>query len=771
MFVESLKLTAQGRDALLSAQGGGVVIRPVSCEFGDFKGTVDSVPESLQGNTVCTSSLMRYVEVLSASVARFCIEIPAQVPNKSEAKITECLLRFADGIPFAYVQLQYPIWKLYGNAHRVSFLLYVSDALDLRTVIDVQISEFATVPQVSSVNWLPNAATTSYGTVAVADVYATSDGSRVAGFAVRAGLGEQGWSFPTFDRVFADVAGSRFISPTQFKFDDIGLKNGQYVILTTISGVGSGYARAGKFDGTNIQLETDVGEIAGISPATVIGLWVQASSNSTSAGGSIPWPDNSEDVPDNWVLVYGANGPTWAPPSTGSATAQGVVLYQAPSQIGLRSLVTTATPDQTRYQLPVEAERETDVLITVGGAAQPTSAFSVRDDYLDLSEAVTENMDMNIRVFTREPSQGHALTVDVLELTGDGSIPEIDVGADITSVEQIIMFASTIMNGVSAYTVAEGKVRLTEALPSGMSLCLYVLRTVQSTGTSTQIYTSNYTLDIASNEFVLPVVPVSKNYVIMLNNGLGVPPSSFQIIDGVLYTNTALEGSVQIITFLNVNSGGRPDRSLDGVITDAFVTPTGVKLRRHNKPDLNVPMPRPVYRGDAGIVIDDSKYPQVVISYDKTQDPSAVKSASYETINHVVNDTEELSWRKKVSVPVDTSICVNAVFDAQLGPGFSSSDKREYIECLVSIVPSGTPAPDFSSGGKGMGVTGFSAYSESDSNAVVYASRSCSIASDIVAQNHPSKTVEIVVRMRVVNGTVSAYGARLSATMTIQLAR
>lgn len=74
-----------------------------------------------------------------------------------------------------------------------------------------------------------------------------------------------------------------------------------------------------------------------------------------------------------------------------------------------------------------------------------------------------ENVQLSARSLVREPSQGHALNITVTTVTGDGSLSEVDIGADITDVEQVMLVVQRIFNSVTAFTVSEGKLRFTEA--------------------------------------------------------------------------------------------------------------------------------------------------------------------------------------------------------------------------------------------------------------------------------------------------------------------
>lgn len=775
MFVESLSLTTQGLAALQSAPDGGVFIRPVSCELGNFEGDVPAeVPQQLLGDMVCKTSVLRYIEVLSNNVARFSFEIPANIPDTTECRVTEALLRLADDIPFAYVKLQYPIYKYYGNAHRISFLLYTNGETDLHTVIDVSISEHVSLPQVSSVNWLPPAGQASYSTVLVADLVTVADNSRVPGLALRSGFGGSAWSFPGFSRVFCEPVADRALGNGQYRFDDLSIDKGTAVILSLVSGIGAGYCRAGVFNGSMITVDTEFADFPAMSPSTVMAVWIPQQLTGGSTGQVIVWPAESEDIPENWVLVRGEGAsPYWAPPSNVGATAQGVVLYDPPSKLVLKTLVTTATPDQLRYELPYEVDVSSEVLLTIGGVFQPTSAFDVQEDFLDLSEAVPENMQLSARTLIREPSQGHALSINVITVTGDGSLSEVDVGADITDVEQVMLVVQNIFNSVTSYTVSEGKLRFTEPLPSGMVADIYCMRHTQSIGTMTKVHTASWDIDYPKNDFPLPVIPVSKSYVLVIDSGTVMMQNNFSIIDGVLYTNSKIPAgrNLQVFVLSNSSSGGSPDRSLEGVITHAYPTNYGMKFLRHGKKPIDVPLPRPVIRGKDGIVIDESKFPLITVSYDASKDPNAAKATGVMTLMQAADDTEEVQIIQRITLAGDVSLMAVADFDAQLGPGFSSEDKRERIDCLITVLAVGDSLPSFGTGAKGSGSAGFTAYSESDSQAIAYANRHCNISAELLLDNHPAKAVDVVAKMRVVNGKVSTYGSHLSINLSIMTAR
>lgn len=781
MYVETLRLTPQGMQAFTSAKDGGLYLRPTRCSFGDYKGSEPTaVPETLIGNKVAEVSGIRFLEVLGGNLVRFTFDIPANVPEQGEALIGEALVSLEDGIPFAHVVLANPIHKFRGNAHRVSLLLYMISEQDSDRVFNVSMGEHVTLPQVTSVNWLPPIDSgMSAATVVVADLFTTADGGKVPGMAFRAGIGGNAWSFAGYDRVWSDPVGARFISPTQINAEGLydGMKITDSIIVSVISGGGAGYCRSAEFDGKLLQLNTDVPEIPLFTATSVIAVWVAGTAR--SGGGGIPLPDNTDDVPPDWVLTPGEQGkpPVWSPPpSNGSTPASGVVLYSPPSKLVSKSLVTTATPSSLVYEMLEAVDTSADVMLVVGGATQPRTAFDVLEgDQLILSEAPDTNLDLNARAFVREPTTGHELEVTVVSVTGDGGSPEIELGAGITDVEQVIAVVSRLQNPVTAYTINDGKLRFTENIPAGVPVDLYCLRHNARIGASTKIIPHQFQIDLETSSFQLTVAPVSKSHVFIIDTGTVVMQSEFQLIGDHIVMNTPIPAHsnrfIEILVFQNQVNSGSPDRSLEGVLTHAFLTPSGILLERHGRAPLKVPCPRPVFSGRDGIVIDDTQFPLVKLSYAPDQDPAARKRTHIIAGQRSATDSEEIVFTQKIQITEDMSMMINAEFSASLGPGFSSELHRESIECVVAIVEVGAKSPEYGSNARGTGRAGFSAHSAVDDQATVYADRHLTYSADIVASNYKARAVEVIAKMRVTGAKVSAYGSNLNVQVNIMMAR
>lgn len=778
MYVETLRLTPSGLQAFTSAKDGGVYLRPVTCEFGDHIGADSpTVPEALVGNKLGTARSLRFIEVLGGNLARFTFDIPSDLPASGEVTIGEVMLRLEGGVPFAHVQLVQPIRKFRGNEHRISVLLYMVGETDIARVFNVTMGEHATLPQVTSVNWMPPPdSAMGSNVVVVADVFRATTGVSIPGLAFRTGLGEYGWSFYGFDRVWSDVVGARFVSQTQIKADDIdGLPVSSDLIVSCVSGGGAGYCRKASFDGTLITLDETVPAIPDFTAATAIAILVPLLGSGASGGTPITWPPGSDEVPPDWVLTPGVDGvPQWRPPSGGRPSAQGVVLYSPPSRMVSRSLVTTAQPNLLEYTLPQAVDSPSDVIMALGGVAQPHTAYDVyQGETVKLTEAVPQVMSMNARAFTREPSTGHKTEIRVITVTGNGGDIEVDVGADVTDVEQVFLVVSGIINPVTSYTISNGKLRFTEAIPTGMSADLYVFRSVAHTGASTKLVVHQTYIDTPTNYIQLSVAPVSQSHVMVLNNGMLMMQDNFQLtgdhifFDSNLVPNGTYAGFIEVVVFVNHINTGSPDRSLDGALTHAYSSGSGLIIERQGQSPLRVPFPRPVFFGSNGVVVDQSLYPMVKLTYDPAENKGNVRRTRTYSQSRDAKNTEEVVIEMVVEVPQDMTVQALATFNAKLGPGFQSDLGRERIECVLAILRDGDKAPQYGNNARGTGQAGFSRYSETDDAATVYADRSLQMVADIDAANYPTKKVNVVAKMRVSNATISAYESELNIQLDI----
>lgn len=765
MNIDYLSLTTQGQQSLAQVVSGSPRIRPTYALFGTNATALGlPVPEALTGQQVARGNLA-YVETFG-KCARLVYEIPAGVPVDGYIDVQEALLYLENGTPFAYTRLGSSIIKYSDNVHRLSFFLYLDT--DTSSVIDVVCGSYSSLPQVSTANLLPQSGVSADNSIIVAD-------GAIGGtpfIAVRNGYGGAGWSFCGLVMLWQGQLGDSFVSATQLQ-QALEVGNGTPLLVSVNSGGGAGYVRTAVYTDGNVMLTTEYDEIPLLDFASTCSIWCAPYTSRT--GTPLTWPTNSEDVPDDWVLARGSGDElVWVPPRAGgSATAQGVTLYSAPSKLVSKSLVATAEPSTLRYELPDQVDSAADVMLTCGGVWQTRMAFCASDEYLDLGSAVPKQMSLNARAWVREPSQGHALSITCVTVVGDGSTYEYDLGTEISGPEDLIVVIQRILNPVSAYTVSGTKVRFTQPLPSGYVADIYVLVQNELTGSSTQCLQVEFMCDNPVQEFRLPVAPTSKSMVLCSVSGTMMLQQDFKLVNDILYPTTEIPKGrrVEIWIFNNVSSGGRADRSLTGVVTRASPTPNGIRMYVQGGRPLDIPIPRPVFQATNGIIVDQTQYPLVKLSYDPAKDPAAAKrSASYNLFG-AEQDLTEIVISRRIEFNGDCTILADADFECVLGPGFSSDSNREYIEAYVTILEAGTEPPKYGTSALGSGTAGFSQYMVSDTSAEARATRHNMNSAEIVVANHPKKAVDVVAKMRVRNADVAAYGSSLQVALRILVVR
>ena len=764
MDIDYLSVTSQGLQCLSDVVSGAPRVRPTIALFGTNAVAQPQTPSALTGQQVASGRLA-YVECFG-QCSRLVYEIPAGVPADGYIDIQEVILQLDDGTPFAYTRLSSSIIKYSDNIHRIDFFLYL-DA-DSSAVIDVVCGSYSSLPQVSTANLLPTSGSSADNSIIVAD-------GQVGGtpfIAVRNGLGGQGWSFCGLSMLHHSQLGASFVSALQIQHV-LDVANGTPLLVAVTSGGGAGHVRTAVYTDGNIMLTTEYPEIPLLTAESVVAIW--CAPNPSNTGVPLTWPSNSADVPNDWVLARGAdNEPVWVPPRTGSgATAQGVTLYTAPSRLVSKSLVATAVPSTLRYELPDSVESSADVMLTCGGVWQTRMAFCANDEFLDLSGNVPEQMALNARAWVREPSQGHALDIECVTVVGDGATYEYELGHEVNSVEDLIVVIKRILNSVAAYTVSGSKIRFTQPLPSGYTADIYVLTTSESTGSSTQCIQVEFLCDQAQQEFRLPLSPAKKSMVLCSESGTLMMQSEFRLVNDILYPTSVIPKGrrIEVWIFNNVSAGGRPDRSLTGVVTRGSPTPQGIRLYRHGCTPLDIPMPRPVFTASNGIEVDQTQYPLVKLSYDPAKDPAAAKRSQCLNLFAAENDLSEIVLTHRLQFTEDCTITVDADFECVLGAGFSSESNREYIEAFVTIIEAGTEAPKYGTSARGAGTAGFSQYMVSDTEAIARSSRHNMNSADLIVANHPKSAVDVVAKMRVRNADVAAYGSSLQVALRILVTR
>lgn len=771
MYIDTLRLTDVGLQAINDADNQGIHIRPVQIVAGDYQG-IDpaAVPTTLLGNELYRGPLS-FVEVLSKNACRFSFRIPQSVPEATgiaSCTIGEFLVLLDDGRVFGHVTLAEPQMKV--NTYGLQFSLLVVSNYAVGKVVEVTMADHATIPCVSDISLIPPPVTSAYNAIVVFNAKLNSDQSTSPSLAYRYGQGGMEWGFSDHDRLFSGALGSRLLTATQIKFEDYSsdLTEGDIVIVQVVSGPAQGATRHFKYTAKTLVLEGT--PITALDSSCYISVWRKNPTQANSQT-SLTWPSNS-DVPSSWVLTRGANGSlTWSPPNagSGSATVTGASLYVAPSQLVITPITTTATTSTKSYQLSSVPESETDLFLALQGVSQGRSSFFLTPDGIELSENVPSSMTLDARVFTHQPSTGHRTNMEVVYITGDGVTDTYELPSGVDSAAQVFAVINRILQPVTAYAVANSTIRFTEPLPIGFPCVLYCFITEAKVGYSTRLRQAMILTNESTTQFELPVTPESTSYVIFNEQGALLHPDSFAVVGNILTVTSPIPKgrTIEITVIENVQSQGSNDNSLTGVITYATPSPDGIVLERHNAPPLRVPAPILSFASGVGVRID-GVYPNFTLTNTQAEAASKDPMTGYSSHQRMV-DTEEIVVTQRIKFVGDIMIQATADFSAHLGPGFSVTSGNEQIQYMVAVIPVGATAPAYARKIKGTDEAGFTVLDATNVDCVARANASMTQIYNIAAANHPGKYVDIVAKMRVANANVASYGSDLSCSFNVMV--
>lgn len=765
IYVDSLRLHPEGEQALQNANGGGIVISPKSFSVGSYSGPDPAqVPTALLG-TELASGPLAIVQVITKNSARFVFDVKLDYKDGQElAYIGEILIELENGLPFGHVVLRSPVAVPPNYNLRISLLLHTQ--YDVQAILDVTMSEFATIPSVAYIEGLPARDDNTLNSVSVLNLHNNSDGTTSPGLAYRYGPGGYFWGFSEHDRVFNGPLGLSFISQNLFGFDNLGLENGEYVIVQVLSGPGAGPCR--KFRHESGQLVNQDSPIPFIDGTSQVAIWRRII-NPLAPVEFVAIPDNNE-VPSDWVLSRGEDGapPVWIPPQSAGKTLGGT-MFVPPGKLVITNTVTTATPDKINYELPDEVFSASHLMLGTSGLLQPRSAYAVHGRNVVLSEPVPEPLSLTMRTFRSEPSQGHVLLFTLKEYTGDGQTAEFELGERVATGDNVIAIVGRLWQPTTAYQIKEEtKIVFTEPLDSGTNVSLYIARHEERAGWSSNIRVVQYYTEHPQKEFLLPTIPLNKSHVIVTENGVTVHPQDFTVVNDVLVTTSNIDPDriVEIMVFENVLAVGSKDTALEGMIIDACPTPNGIELRRQGQKPLRVPMPKPIITTSKGITLE-GVWPNLNISLTSEHGEKSDRKKIY-NLSERVDGSEEIQIIQRVDLVKGAILEVHASFSAELGPGFSASSGEEHIEYVLSLRSPGTKEAEYARGVKGTGNAGFSVVGD-NSLVIAYSNANMTQMYELLRQNHKAGYVEVVAKMRVVGATVSAYGSSLTSHLSIKV--
>ncbi|QZE59355.1 hypothetical protein MPK66_gp111 [Erwinia phage pEa_SNUABM_2] len=771
IYVDALRLTPQGEQAVANANSGGLAVQPVSFKAGDFVGSNPSVvPEQLLGNELASGALS-YVQVLTENSARFVFDIKINyVAGEQMKRVGELLIMLSDNRPFGHVVLEEPIIAVPNGISRVSLLVHIQQ--DIQKILAVKMADYTSIPSVATLENLPSLKDNVFNAVSVLDMHVNSDGSKSPGVAYRYGAGSYYWGFSEHDRLFSgQITTAGFINANTFKIASLAgvLKENEIVLIQTIAGTGAGACRHFKYIGG--QLVNQDGAIPFISAQTTIAIWRRITNPTTPSAG-LPWPDNNE-VPDTWALMRGKdNKPYWAPVG-GSTRQTTATLFVPPGKMLFSSVVTTATPDKMRYTLSENLDSSTDLFVGTSGVLQPRTAYSVVDDQLLLSSFPEQRMSLDLRQFRIEPSQGHVVLFETYEGTGDGQTTTFTLGnKPIDSVDMVFCVVGSTWQPTTVYKLNAGnKVTLTEAIPSGQRYSFYVARYEERANWSTRIRVAQYRLPYDADTFVLPTTPLNKAHCVMAMGGLTVHPMDFTVAGNALKTSSPVPADtlVEITIFENVMAVGSKDSSVDGVIIDAIPTPTGYMFKRQGLPPIDVPIAAPAIIQGEGILIKGT-WPEITISNTQALAEEADPKNMF-NIHQTVSDSEELTITQRIDFSKGVMLTCIADFQCQLGPGFAATSGKEHIEYVLSFKIPGTAEAEYGRGLKGTGSAGFNVVTSDASltEVIAYSNVSLTQMFTVLIENQPQGFIDIVAKVRITDSQITSYGSKLTGNLCIKV--
>ncbi|QYW03077.1 hypothetical protein pEaSNUABM14_00117 [Erwinia phage pEa_SNUABM_14] len=769
IYVDALRLTPQGEQAVANANAGGIAVQPVSFKAGDYIGSNPSeVPEQLLGNELASGALS-YVQVLSENSARFIFDIKLTYAAGEQLKrVGELMIMLKDNRPFGHVVLQEPIIAVPNSVSRVSLLIHLTQ--DVQKILAVEMADYTSIPSVATLENLPSLNDNVFNVVSVLDMHINSDGSKSPGQASRYGAGSYYWAFSEHDRVFSgQITSTGFINANTFKIPSLtSLKEGETVLVQTIAGTGAGACRHFKY--TNQQLVNLDSAIPFVSAQTSIAVWRRITNPTTPSAG-IPWPANN-DVPSTWGLMRGAdNEPYWGP--VGGSRQTTASLFVPPGKMLFSSVVTTATPDALRYQLTEILDSSTDLFVGTSGVLQPRTAYSVQEDQLLLSSYPEQQMLLDLRQFRIEPSQGHVVLFELYEGVGDGQTTQFSLGSQvIESADMVFCVVGSTWQPSTVYKINNGnKITLTQAIPSGQKYSFYVARYEERANWSTRMRVSQYRLPYDADTYILPTSPLNKAHVVATMGGLTIHPSDFTVVGNSLQTVSPIPADtlVEITIFENVMAVGSKDSSVDGVIIDVIPTPTGFMFKRQGLSPIDVPMFVPEIIQGEGIKIS-GEWPNITISNTQALAEEADPKNMY-NIHQDVEDSEELTITQRIEFKKGVMLTCVADFQCQLGPGFKATSGKEHIEYVLSYKTPGLAEAEYGRGLKGTGSSGFNVVDSTENLTEIIAYSNVSITQMLVvlAENQPQGFIDIVAKVRISNAQITSYGSKLIGNLCIKV--
>lgn len=763
MYNDKLVLSDVGMHAINNASAGGLLVDATRFKLGnsrldkDRTDIVDLLGEVLLQGTI------HHVETVNRNITRFTFEVPSHTVTE-DTFVMEGAVYLSTGVLLGRVVFSEPVMLYKGETARFVCLL-TTERCDL-TTINVTIGDFSGMPSTPFIHQLQSPSLSNVNAVTVLNGMKNQDGSLSPVIAMRYSAGSYQWAFTDHTCVYRGEPSTA--TETQVTIPGIELEENEVAILHIVAGSGVGQTRRVKFSGNKL-VEVDSKPITGLTKNTTVALWKRIFTPSTGSGmGACTWPPRLDNIPGDWVITRGKGDcPVWAP--VRQQNKSGGLLWSPPSKLRIDLLNFTGSGDNARYPLnTLELEDVNYLQPYLGGATQHRSAFDMTGNELEFTENLPVGLPVELRMYSREPSNGSRLLIKVDNFTGDGVNQNFKVSQAVENsnyakvyIRGVYQFATTF-----TYDAATQTIKMVSPVAAGMSVEIRTYRFVEDEGYSTKVKTHTFTTRDETYFVELPFVPQSSEFIEVSLSGAYVHTSQYSLVGNKIIMSGPIRRGleVEVTLYDNQMSLGSSTGDLPGVVVDAVLSGYSLKLMRHNAPPISLPIPGVSLTSGPGIKIT-GKHP--FYSIESTINNQLVDASANFVVSdfRVLDDASEIMFTSRVNLTIDMMLTVHSDFSAILGPGFMTTEGLEIMEYVVGFRTSKSTEVDYGRGLKGTGVAGFS--SLQGKNDTAYANSSMTQVYEVIAENHKSGYIDVVIKMRVKNANIGNYSSRLTINSNI----
>lgn len=762
MAGDVLILADVGLQAINNASAGGQLVDATHFKIGSSAQSPQKTDMvDILGATLFEGNI-HHVEVLSKNATRFVFEVPAyQIVADTEVK--EMAVYLGSHILLGRAVFLEPMILIKGETCRFNVLL-VTSRCDL-TTINVSFGDYSSIPMTPFLWQLQSPGLSSFNALTVLDGQQNPDGSTSPVMAMRYGGGDFQWAFSDHTRLYFGKPASA--TATTLTIAGLDLEENELVICHVVAGNGLGKTRRFRF-ATDKLTEVDGKPITGLDAQSTVAIWRRISGLG-GTGSACSYPPSTDGVPSDWVLQRGLGDcPQWGPQKSGSgATAS---LFRAPSKLVMSTLNYTGTGTDARWPIgAVELENINYIQPALGGVQQHKSAFDLSGNELEFVEAIDANIPIELRTFTRVPSNGCRTIIKIDYAIGDGVTQTFKLSQPIENANYVKAYVRGTRQMLTTYTydAQTRSITFVSPVPTGIDVELRSFRMEELEGYSTTISSTVHTTNDDTYYIELPFAPQSVEYIEASQSGAHIHGNLYSLVDNKIVFAGPIRKNieVEINIYNNEISHGSPNTNLAGVVVDAVLTGRSLKLLRHGAKPISLPIPGVSLNAGPGINIT-GQHPFYTIEStisERLEDAGAnFKYTDYRT----EKDTSEIMFTHRVNLTSDVTIAVHADFAANLGPGFQTIEGLEVLEYVVGFRTSKSKEPEYGRQIAGTNVAGFSSLA-GDKVERAFSNASMTQVYDVIVANHAAGYIDIVVKARVQNANVSLYGALLTLNVNI----